>query len=757
MRPKGDILASFTVREKGYHRKLLLLITGFLLLPFVLFQNCSQLYSLTKILPSQGDNSPVLDITPFWQAFHLRSESQFKAGIVGGEGMQMIQMAQYAPSNPNIVYFVVDTSQVWRSNDSGVTWLPKHEGFRSMGGVSLVVDPRNENVVFVSGALASGVSAVDGIYRTLDGGDSWTLVKQTYYEKGESDIQKPGEGQHYVFDPASFDGVRHQTIYASTHHEGLFKSIDGGTTWKALGLSGTKILDLELHRIGSTVVIYLATNHYVNQSETGLIKMTESNNEIIFENIGNLPHFPRTIALAAAPNSFGNDILYAACGNFNNIKSSIYKSIDGGATFQSIDPDPNNNKEYRSISMSLADSNVLYVMPDQENTRRPYPPYFTRDGGATWNYPSSISGLDEIHTLPYAERAIPVAPHPTDKNIALGFFDGNSPRKTTDGGFNWRYSGNGYSGGRRVGGFSSYFDPNNPLLMAYFLFDFGTVISFNGGQSFKRLTPTTMGLSKTAAAGAINPANPQIMLVAGGEWSEQTLYFSSDAGTHWVQSSTDNNQAVRGNFHLVAYHPQDSNFVYAATDSESWTSTDQGRTFSKLAGIAVYALSPSNGDIVIGVDSNKKLVQSSNRGSSFLEVAEMPAPQIRAMAIDPQNQSRFLLAFSNDLYLWDGTLMTAIGVKGGITKEKMGGSSANAWISTMLVDPFNSSNIYVGTRAGPVGHRDEFIFASKDGGKSFQSLRLNLPSNSSVWALAMDPHSRRLHMCTAHGNFILIE
>lgn len=131
-----------------------------------------------------------------WTPIPLTSAKQKQEGLKGGEGMQMVFGIAYAPSNPNVVYIVSDTSQAWKSADGGNTWQMRHKGFMANGGISIAVDPLNENIAFVAGSHAEkhgNISPADGIYRTLDGGENWTLVKQTPYFRGK-------EGVHFAFD-----------------------------------------------------------------------------------------------------------------------------------------------------------------------------------------------------------------------------------------------------------------------------------------------------------------------------------------------------------------------------------------------------------------------------------------------------------------------------------------------------------------------------------------------------------------------------
>jgi len=74
------------------------------------------------------------------------------------------------------VYLVTDTTRVWKSIDRGNTWFPVGQDLRIEGGVSIVSDPENPDVVLLAASefsLVYRADYADGIYRSLDGGYTW--------------------------------------------------------------------------------------------------------------------------------------------------------------------------------------------------------------------------------------------------------------------------------------------------------------------------------------------------------------------------------------------------------------------------------------------------------------------------------------------------------------------------------------------------------------------------------------------------------
>lgn len=732
------------------------------------------LFILLPFFDTQAETRPTNDS---WRAVTIRSQAQKDAGLAGGEGFQVITAISYAPSNPNVVYFTVDTSQVWKSVDGGSNWCSKRNGFRSNGGTAIAVDPKNENTVFASGTKHQSTSTtypssvVDGIYRTIDGGDSWQLVYQTDYYGRRPDSYSDAN-RHFVFDPDSFNDTRHQTIYAGTHSKGMIKSTDGGNTWTQIithtDLDKMRIIDVEIHKHASKAILYIVANNKNNNgiadSSNGLYKVTDDKGTVSVQTLANLPEYPRSIALFAAHDPV-NDIIYAAVGTYK-----VYKSVDGGNSFTSKSKGLTvNKKEYKFVSVSPADKNYVYVRID----KTPANIFYSHDGGDTWQQTSSkdVGGLAMLPNQQGQPATTRITPHPADKNIALIQFGDTNLAKTADGGKTWTYTGNGYRGGRVSNRTAYYFDKNNRGKWIYFMVDRGVLITENNGDTWRQMDTGPIyknGLFfDTAIVGAADPKNPNTIIVVLGKWKsgpgrEHTykIIRTTDGGNTW---NTVRETLSGHTYSFLAFHPQNTNYVYAGTrNGDGWMSRDNGKTWSLIPGKTIRAMYPKNGDIIYAFESapsgasktKSTLWRSSDKGTTWISLGATPFSTPEEVDIDPENSNRLYAAAGKDIYVFNGTSWKSI--TGNIPKEDFGGTLCRTF-QNLAVDPLRPHIIYAGLGTTFVGHRKAFIYRSKDYGSTWEDISYNIGAYSTVWGLAVNPHNSDVHISTGHGNYVLSE
>jgi photosystem II stability/assembly factor-like uncharacterized protein len=301
--------------------------------------------------------------------------------IFDGTGVASIGAIAVAPSNPSVIYVGTGESDmrdsiafgngVYKSIDAGATW--SHLGLAATKQIArVIVDPKNPAVVFVAAlGNAYGPSPDRGLYRSLDGGATWKQVLYRDEHVGAVDV---------AFDPAN-----PKTVYAAMWATrrppwyiygpsngpggGVFKSIDGGTTWQPL----TKGLPAEgLGRIGLSVSPANPKRVYaiVDAKEGGLYRSEDAG--ATFARIsgdtrvwGRGWYFEK---VTADPKNA--DLVYV-------MNTAIYRSADAGKTWTPIKGAPGGD-DYHGLWIAPEDPARMIAASDQGAI-------VSLDGAATWS------------------------------------------------------------------------------------------------------------------------------------------------------------------------------------------------------------------------------------------------------------------------------------------------------------------------------------------------------------------------------------
>ena len=166
--------------------------------------------------PSSG---PLVDPSLF-QELRYRVIGPFRASrTVGGVGI---------PTQPNVFFVGVNNGGVWKTDDYGRTWRPIFDRAPTGSVGDLAVSPSDPHVIYVGsgeGLHRPDLGVGDGIFKSTDGGANWQHV-------GLPDIQQVGR---IVVHPTSPDivfvaGMGHP--YGSNEERGVFRTLDGGQTWQ---------------------------------------------------------------------------------------------------------------------------------------------------------------------------------------------------------------------------------------------------------------------------------------------------------------------------------------------------------------------------------------------------------------------------------------------------------------------------------------------------------------------------------------------
>ena len=136
------------------------------------------------------------------------------------------------PADPATWYVAVGSGGVWKTVNAGITWDPIFDGQTSYSIGCVTLDPSNPNVVWVgTGEDVGGrhVGFGDGVYRSADGGRTWTHLGLEHSEHIARILVDPR-------DPKVALVAAQGPLWTSGGERGLYRTADGGATWtKVLG------------------------------------------------------------------------------------------------------------------------------------------------------------------------------------------------------------------------------------------------------------------------------------------------------------------------------------------------------------------------------------------------------------------------------------------------------------------------------------------------------------------------------------------
>jgi len=154
-----------------------------------------------------------------------------QARSIGPAGMSgRIAAIDALASDPDVVYVGAATGGVWKSTNGGQTWQAVFDDQRVLGIGAVAVDQSNPDVIWVGtgeGNPRNSAGVGGGVYKSIDGGESWTLLGLEKSERIHRILLHPTDpGIAYVgaMGPEWSDG----------QERGVFKTVDGGRSWERI-------------------------------------------------------------------------------------------------------------------------------------------------------------------------------------------------------------------------------------------------------------------------------------------------------------------------------------------------------------------------------------------------------------------------------------------------------------------------------------------------------------------------------------------
>jgi len=313
------------------------------------------------------------------------------------------------PANPDLIYFLYADIGLFKSSDGGKSFRqvdkkldPSSKAiFANKNDTRIIIDPQKPNILYTSGyPYMNNTFGSASFAKSIDYGETWAII-------GDETNGFPASGVNdIVIDPTT--PIESRTIYISnTGSFGIYKSVNGGRTWSPMN----KGLGYDLSTLSLAIdplhpqTLYAGTANSFYKTTNGALTWIKMD--------GNLLANVRDIAI----NYKNSDIIYVAASqryapnqlNSNLRNGGIFKSSNGGKTWANV----LKGNQFWALAMNPLDPNILYT----GNLDAPYYDdyancgmYKTKDGGNTWNLIDNNlpnrSGLLSITIAPSDPRII---------------------------------------------------------------------------------------------------------------------------------------------------------------------------------------------------------------------------------------------------------------------------------------------------------------------------------------------------------------
>ncbi|PYX14484.1 MAG: glycoside hydrolase, partial [Acidobacteria bacterium] len=663
-----------------------------------------------------------------FQELHWRLIGPFR----GGRGVAISGV----PGQPNVFYMAPNNGGVWKTTDYGRTWNPIFDDQPTGSVGALAIAPSNPEIIYVGsgeGLRRPDLSTGDGIYKSSDGGRSWQHL-------GLRDGQQIAA---IVVDPHDPNRVLVAVLghpYGPNAERGVFRSTDGGLTWQKVLYKdeNTGAIDLAFDPSNSQIIYAdmwasrrppWTTGGGYNGPGSGLYKSTDGGTtwRQLAKGLPTWAEGLGRIGLGIAPNDSSR--IYALVDSPK--LGGLYRSDDAGETWQRINSDDRlwgRGDDFACVRVDPKNKDTIYIANIST--------YRSTDGGHNFTAIKGAPGGDDYHTIwinPGNPQIIALA---VDQGVTISVNGGqtwsswyNQPTAQfyhviTDNQFPyWVYGGQQESGSVGTASRSDFGEITFRDWYPVGVEEYGYVAPdpldpnlIYGGKAtkFNRLTGQTQDISPVilrtgqyrfnrTAPLMFSPVDPHILYLASN-----VLFKTTDGGNSWQIISPDltrqdpgvpPNLGVfvesdsakgkhRGVIYSLAPSPKDVNLMWAGTDDGLIHVTRDGGT--NWANVTPPELTPWS-----------KIAQMD---ASHFDIATVYAA-VNRFRLD--NLHPYIYRTHDSGKTW---------------QKIVNGIPDNEPANTVREDPERKGLLFAGT--------ERTVYVSFDDGDHWQSLRLNLPATS---------------------------
>jgi photosystem II stability/assembly factor-like uncharacterized protein/regulator of replication initiation timing len=626
-------------------------------------------------------------------------------GMTGGRISKVVK----DPSDPSTWYVGVSSGSVWKTENNGTTWenIFKNQGSYAIGTVE--IDPSDPNVIWVGTGENNSQRAVgygDGIYKSTDGGETWTnMGLETSNHIGKIEIDPRDTDVVYV--------ASQGPLWSAGGERGLYKTTDGGETWeRVLHVSeDTGISDVVMD-YSNPEILYAAS--YQRRRHFGIL-VAGGSEGAIFKSVDGGENWKKLnrglptnvdvgrIGLAISPQK--PEVLYAI----------IAAEGDNGGFFRSDDRGENWTK--KSDHMVVDAQYYMELFPSPHEFDKVYAvdvrTHYTEDGGSTWTQMSEENKHVDNHDIVF---------DPDDPNYIMLSNDGGI-YESWDSGATWKFINNlPITQFYRVG-----IDNSEPFYYVY-----------GGTQDNSTLGAPNQTINEQGIINGdwfftkggdgfqtrVDPENPDI-LYSQSQYGDLARYDRQSGQQTDIQPRpAEGEPPLRWHWNSpLIISPHDNETLYFAAQ-KLFKSEDRGNSWT-----------PVSNDLTRQLDRNQMEVMGRvwSPEAVFKNVFTSPLSTIVALDESPINEGLIYAGTDEGLIQ-----VTEDGGQNWRQVDNVPGVPEHAFVADLFASPINGDQVFAVFNNHKYGDYKPYVLVSNDRGRSWNTLSGDLPQDQPGWVIYQD-------------------